>query len=277
MNAGGLAKAIDPHLTEEQAKALYYNLVEMGFIKYDESTGTVTMRTKVIDYVQSNAKKVDYDIIHIKSVPKTGIDYIDFKTNNVDLKGVHVVPISDTANVTIYPGNSSLSIQKNRDMTFDGLVYGGRLDFFGKDYKFNYAPFTMDLNGLDSMRINIPDSSGKLDQNGQPLLRTLLTDIVGVKGMLEVDAPINKSGRAHLYQFPKLTSREKSYAYYDDPISVEGPIRKRISTLRYYLSNLIASTHLLHLSLIGRVSYHLRGFLRISRISYISCRSIAWF
>ena len=227
MNAGDLAKAIDPHLTEEQTKALYYNLVEMGFIKYDESTGTVTMRTKVVNYVQSNAKKVDYDIIHIKSVPKTGIDYIDLKTNNVDLKGVHVVPISDTANVTIYPANSSVSIQKNRDMKFDGLVYGGRLDFFGKDYKFNYAPFTMDLNGLDSMRINIPDSSGKLDQNGQPLLRTLLTDIVGVKGMLEVDAPINKSGRAHLYAFPKLTSREKSYAYYDDPNIGGGAYKKK--------------------------------------------------
>ncbi|MBS1686477.1 MAG: brain acid soluble protein 1, partial [Bacteroidetes bacterium] len=216
LNAADLAKAIDPHLTEEQAKALYYSLVEGGFIRYDENTGTVTMRDKVINYVMSNSKKLDYDIIRLKSVPKTGTDYIDLKSNTVELKGVDAVPISDTAKVVIFPYNRSINIQKNRDMTFDGLVYGGRLDFFGRNYKFDYQPFTFDLNGLDSMRINIPDSLGRLDANGEPMLRTLLTDIVGVKGLLEVDAPINKSGRTRLSQFPKLTSKDKSYAYYDD-------------------------------------------------------------
>ncbi|MCW3127642.1 MAG: hypothetical protein JWO03_3300 [Bacteroidetes bacterium] len=227
LNASDLAKVIDPHLTEEQAKSLYYNLVETGFIKYDEQTGTVTMRDKVINYVMANSKKVDYDIIHIKSVTKTGTDYINLKTNNVELKGVEAVPISDTAAVIIFPANNSINIQKNRDMQFDGLVYGGRLDFFGRNYKFDYAPFTIDLNGLDSMRINIPDSAGRLDSHGKPMLRTLLTDIVGVKGLLEVDAPINKSGRTRLSQFPKLTSKEKSYAYYDDPSIAGGAYRKK--------------------------------------------------
>lgn len=216
LNATDLAKAIDPHLTEEQAKALYYSLVEGGFIRYDENTGTVTMRDKVVNYVMSNSKKLDYDIIRLKSVPKAGTDYIDLKNNTVELKGVDAVPISDTAKVVIFPYNRAINIQKNRDMTFDGLVYGGRLDFFGRNYKFDYQPFTFDLNGLDSMRINIPDSAGRLDANGEPMLRTLLTDIVGVKGLLEVDAPINKSGRTRLSQFPKLTSKDKSYAYYDD-------------------------------------------------------------
>jgi hypothetical protein len=227
INATDLAKAIDSHLTEEQAKALYYNLVEMGFIRYDEAQGLVTMRDKVINYVMSNSKKVDYDIIRIKSVPKTGTDYIDLKTNTVELKGVEAVPISDTASVIIFPASKAINIQKNRDMQFDGLVYGGRLDFFGKNYKFNYSPFTMDLNGLDSMRINIPDSAGRLDANGQPILRTLLTDIVGVKGLLEVDAPINKSGRTRLSQFPKLTSKDKSYAYYDDPNIAGGAYKRK--------------------------------------------------
>ncbi len=227
LNATELAKAIDPHLTEEQAKSLYYQLVEMGFIRYDEAAGVVTMRDKVINYVMSNSKKVDYDIIRIKSVPKDGIDYIDLKNNNVELKGVSAVPISDTANVVIFPANKTIKLQKDRDMEFDGLVYGGRLDFFVKNYKFAYAPFTIDLNGLDSMRINIPDSANSLDQYGQPKLRTLLTDIIGVKGILEVDAPINKSGRTRLSQFPKLTSKEKSYASYEDPGIAGGAYKRK--------------------------------------------------
>jgi len=226
LNATELAKAIDPHLTEEQAKALYYQLVEMGFIRYDEATSTVTMRDKVINYVMSNSKKVDYDILRIKSVPKDGTDYIDLKNNNVELKGVSAVPISDTAKVVIFPANKTIKLQKDRDMQFDGLVYGGRLDFFGKDYKFSYAPFTIDLNGLDSMRINIPDGD-KVDEYGQPKLKTLLTDIIGVKGLLEVDAPINKSGRTRLSQFPKLTSREKSYASYEDPQIAAGAYKRK--------------------------------------------------
>ena len=227
LNATDLARAIDPHLTEEQAKSLYYELVEMGFIRYDEASGIVTMRDKVINYVMSNSKKVDYDIIRIKSVPKDGIDYIDLKNNNVELKGVSAVPISDTASVVIFPANKTIELQKDRDMEFDGLVYGGRLDFFGKKYKFSYAPFTIDLNNLDSMRINIPDSANSTDQYGQPKLRTLLTDIIGVKGLLEVDAPINKSGRTRLSQFPKLTTKDKSYASYEDPNIAGGAYKKK--------------------------------------------------
>ena len=226
LNANDLAKAIDSHLTEEQAKSLYYELVEMGFIRYDEAAGIVTMRDKVINYVMSNSKKVDYDIIRIKSVPKDGIDYIDLKNSNVELKGVSAVPISDTANVVIFPAGKTIKLQKDRDMEFDGLVYGGRLDFFGKNYKFAYAPFTIDLNGLDSMRINIPDGD-KVDEYGQPKLKTLLTDIIGVKGILEVDAPINKSGRTRLAQFPKLTSKEKSFASYEDPQIAGGAYKRK--------------------------------------------------
>jgi hypothetical protein len=226
LNATELARAIDPHLNEEQAKSLYYQLVEMGFIRYDEAAGIVTMRDKVINYVMSNSKKVDYDIIRIKSVPKDGIDYIDTKSNNVELKGVSSVPISDTAKVVIFPAGKSIKLGKDRDMEFDGLVYGGRLDFFGKNYKFSYAPFTIDLNGLDSMRINIPIPD-KFDEFGQPKLQTLLTDIIGVKGLLEVDAPINKSGRTRLSQFPKLTSKEKSFASYEDPQIAAGAYKRK--------------------------------------------------
>jgi len=221
LDANALAKAMNPNLTEGMAKSLYYQLVEEGFIVYDEPSSTVLMRDKVLHYVLSNAKRKDYDIIKMRSIPKDGQDYIDLSNNNIELKGVKSIPISDTASVYFFPDNNFVKIQKNRNLEFDGLIYGGRMDFYGKDQKFQYDSFLVNLSGLDSMRINIPDGD-KTDVNGTPKLMTLRTNIEGIKGQMKIDLPINKSGRARLLQYPQLISKENSFAYYDDPAIQRG-------------------------------------------------------
>jgi hypothetical protein len=76
---------------------------------------------------------------------------------------VKEVPISDSAFVYFVSlKNNAISLQKDRNMEFDGLVYAGRMDLFGEKYKFQYAPFTVDLTKVDTMRINVPDSLGKV-------------------------------------------------------------------------------------------------------------------
>ncbi len=177
--------------------------------------GIITVKDKTINYVLAKAKKIDYDIITVKSAPQSGNDYIDLKSSDIDLKGVYKVPISDTAFVYFYPKNSSINLQKDRNMEFDGVMLAGRMDMTGEKFKFKYLPFTVDLTKVDTMRINIPDS-GKVDENGNPILRPMKSKVEGIKGLLEIDAPINKSGRTRLPQFPRLYSRDKSYIYYDD-------------------------------------------------------------
>ena len=142
INAIEVARALDPNLKEGEVKSLFYQLVENGFILYNEDLGVVTVKDKTLNYVLANAKKIDYDIIHINSAPQAGSgnDYIDLKNSNLDLKGVKQVPISDTAFVYFIPKNNSLSLQKDRNMEFDGLVYAGRMDLYGEKYKFQYAP-----------------------------------------------------------------------------------------------------------------------------------------
>jgi hypothetical protein len=226
LNADEVAKAFDSHLTEQQAKSIFYELVKQGFIIYDESTSTILVRDKVMHYVMSNAKKKDYDIIRIQSIPKDGNDYIDLKNNNIELKGVKYVPISDTAGVSFYPANNFVKIQKDRNMEFDGMIYGGRMDFFGNNYHFKYDSFYVGFQQLDSLRINIPDGD-KVDANNQPLLKTLRTNIEGIAGRMDVDLPINKSGRARLMQYPRLISTGKSFAYYADREIAGGAYKKQ--------------------------------------------------
>ncbi len=221
INATDLARALDPNLKEGELKSLLYSLVEGGFILYNEDLGVVTVKDKAINYVLANAKKIDYDLIHIKSAPQSGNDYIDLKSSNIDLKGVKEVPISDTAFVYFVPKNNAISLQKDRNMEFNGLIYAGRMDLYGEKYKFQYAPFTVDLTKVDTMRINVPDSN-KVDDYGNPILKPIRSRIENMKGLLEIDAPINKSGRTKLPQFPRLYSREKSYIYYDDPTVAKG-------------------------------------------------------
>lgn len=226
INALDVARALDPHLTEVQAKSLFYELVENGFIAYNETDGIITVKDKALNYVLANAKKIDYDIIRINSAPQKGNDYIDLSNNNIDLKGVKDVPISDTAFVYFIPKDNSISLQKDRNMEFDGLIYAGRMDLTGKKYKFNYTPFTVDLTQVDTMRINVQDS-GKVDAYGNPVLKPLRSKIENLKGLLEIDAPINKSGRTRLPQFPRLYSREKSYIYYDDSTVAKGAYNRK--------------------------------------------------
>lgn len=221
MNALEVARALSPSLTEEQARSLFYELVENGFILYDEDQGIVTLKDKAINYVLANAKKIDYDIIRITSAPQKGNDFIDLKNNNIDLKGVFEIPISDTAYVYFRPKNNSISLQKDRNMEFDGLIYAGRMDLYGQKFKFNYTPFTVDLTQVDTMRINVQDSN-RVDAYGEPILKPLKSKVENFKGMLEIDAPINKSGRTRLPQFPRLYSLDKSYVYYDDSSVAKG-------------------------------------------------------
>jgi len=226
VNVLEVAKAFDPNLKETEIKSILYKLVENGFILYNEDWGVVTVKDKTLNYVLANAKKIDYDIIRIKSAPLDGTDFIDLKNSNIDLKGVKYVPISDTANVSIVPKNNNISLQKDRNMEFDGLMYAGRTDMFGEKFKFQYAPFTVDLNKVDSMRLLVPDSVKK-DAYGNPVLIPLRSRIENIKGLLEVDAPINKSGRTRLPQFPRLYSREKSYVYYDDSTVAKGAYKRK--------------------------------------------------
>jgi hypothetical protein len=227
LNAGEFAKTLNQNLTEGETKTLLYQLVEMGFIFYNEGTGVIYVRDKTLNYVLANAKKIDYDVIRIKSAPMSGKnDYIDLNNSNIDLKGVKFVPISDTANVVFFPRNESISLQKDRNMQFDGMIYAGRMDLHGEKHKFQYAPFTVDLTKVDSMVINIPDGD-KVDEYGQPILMPIRSKVEDMKGLLEIDAPINKSGRTRLPQFPRMATKDKSYVYYDDPAIAKGAYNRK--------------------------------------------------
>jgi hypothetical protein len=211
--AADYAKLISPTMTVSQVKPLIYQLVREGFITYDEKYELITLGPKIDHYVRSMAKHKDFDNIRIESRTKQQNGRIDLSNNNIQLEGVERVPISE-ANFTMFvPDEQKISIQKNRDMLFDGMFFCGRLDFFGKNHNFKYDSFDMVLPQVDTLIFNIPDGD-KLDVKGNPILIPVNSVVENLIGHVNINIPINKSGRADLPQFPQFTSKEKSKVFY---------------------------------------------------------------
>ncbi|MGB1248269.1 MAG: hypothetical protein ACPG4Z_05245, partial [Chitinophagales bacterium] len=209
------AKLISPTMTEQQAKPLLFQLVQEGFITYDEKTSIIKVKDKVNHYVRANAKFKDYDNISIKSTTDKQNGRIDMKSNDIILEGVDNVPISYATMTEFFPDSGRIIIQEDRDMLFDGMFFCGRVDVFGRENYFIYDSFDMDVPLIDTFILNIPDGD-KTDAQGNPLLRPLNTVIEELDGDININIPINKSGRADLAQFPVFTSNEKSKVYFEN-------------------------------------------------------------
>ncbi|MEY2830089.1 MAG: hypothetical protein RIQ33_1947 [Bacteroidota bacterium] len=216
VDADVIAKQMNPNYDEGTIKRTLYNLTEEGFIFYSEYRHLVVLKDKGATYVKANKKFVDYDNIKIKSESANGRSaQIDMTTNNIKINGIKSFSLSDSNQVTIFPSYSSVVMKKGRDMDFGGSMYGGHLDFLGRNFAFDYNKFKVGITTADSMMIYL--GTGKMDDDGvHEQLRRTGTFICGISGDLMIDGPFNKSTRVKLPSYPKLFSTQNSYAYYDD-------------------------------------------------------------
>jgi hypothetical protein len=111
----------------EAVTGLCIDMANKGFIFYDRTNNEVTIKKKTKDFLDSYAKKKDYDIINIVSETKAPTDnaILDLKKYGLTVNGVTGVLLSDSQKVAIYPYNKQLNIGKNRDISFDGVVEAG--------------------------------------------------------------------------------------------------------------------------------------------------------
>lgn len=219
------AQQISPNLTVQQVKPVIFNLVQEGFITYDKKSEKIEVKPKVSHYVLANAEKKDYDDITFLSNNKVKNASINLDNKSLNLEGVKKIPISIANSTLFFPDSQKITIEKNRNMLFNGLFFSGRIDFFGTDNYFNYEEFSMDLPQIDTLIINIPDGD-KLDQYGQAILRPINSTLSQLSGSLQINLPINKSGNSALAQFPIFESKSYSKVFYED-IKIGGGAYKK--------------------------------------------------
>jgi len=193
-------------------RQLMMNLTNMGFLNFDFAEDRVYVKEKVFDYLAANAGKQDYDVINFQSRTKNNINAsINLLNFDLNINGVRRIFLSDSQKVYIIPEKQKITVKKNRDFTFAGVVHAGLFDFFGRQFSFEYDNFKINLNNVDSLRLSV---HGEVNRAGERELIPIKTVIEYINGELLVDKPFNKSGFKPSPTYPIFNSFKDSYAFY---------------------------------------------------------------
>ncbi|MCC6818229.1 MAG: hypothetical protein IT245_05015, partial [Bacteroidia bacterium] len=184
-------------------------LADDGFIYYFPENDSIYVRDKLYMWNSNAYGGRDYDVLRFGSViaGKPNITYY-FNSHDLVMQGVRKFTFSDSQNVVSIPHDQVLTIKKNKNLQFSGLIRAGRIDFFSKDFNFNYTNFQIDNTTIDSMVIYYPD----VNTNS---LRKVESVLSNTYGRILIDKPNNKSGLKDHPEYPIFIAEKGSEINYD--------------------------------------------------------------
>ncbi len=206
----------------EAVTGLCIDMANRGFVFYDRKFNEITLKKKVDDFLNSYAKKIDYDVMSIVSETSAPLDnaILDLKNYRMTVNGVRGIFLSDSQKVAIYPYNNQVVIGKNRSLQFDGVVEAGLFTVFGHNFSFSYDTFKIRLQKIDSIRIAVETT--EKDAYGNPVIKPVDNLIQLGTAELYIDDPLNKSGLKSLKQYPIINAITYSYIFFDKLAGLEG-------------------------------------------------------
>eukprot|EP01029_Cantina_marsupialis_P024427 TRINITY_DN6288_c0_g1_i2.p1 TRINITY_DN6288_c0_g1~~TRINITY_DN6288_c0_g1_i2.p1 ORF type:complete len:1491 (-),score=14.03 TRINITY_DN6288_c0_g1_i2:126-4598(-) len=209
-----------------QVRQQMISLSFQGFVSYNRNTDEITLQKRLDDYIKSGMGRQDYDVIQFTTQTNNKqADAIYFIGNSdLQINGVRQIAVSDSQNVVIYPRHQKIVLQKNRDFQFDGKIMAGLLDMYGKDFKFSYENFKIDLDLIDSLQINVVVDS--LSRYGKRYTNQLGSVLEKITGDLLIDDPNNKSGNQKFADYPIFNSTDSCYVYYDSKRVQQGVYKR---------------------------------------------------
>lgn len=214
-------------MPEDVVTGMCIDMANKGFVFYDQANREVTLKKKTKDFINSYAGKKDYDVLSIVSETKPPLDnaILDLKSFNLTVNGVENVFLSDSQRVVVYPYKQQLTLEKNRNFKFDGVVEAGLFTIFGRDFEFSYDTFKLRLHNIDSIKIAV--ETEKRDNYGNPIIARINSLIQLSRGEIYIDDPKNKSGLRSLAQYPIINATSPSYIFYDRIPGLEGVYSKK--------------------------------------------------
>ncbi|MBK7027968.1 MAG: hypothetical protein IPH45_01595 [Bacteroidales bacterium] len=209
----------------EQVRVQMIKLANAGFLIFDIDNDFVTLKPRLTEFLASHNGVKDFDIIQFNSFVEKGSNAIlDLKTMDLTIQGVQQVMLSDSQYVYVIPQDQKIILKRNRDFLFKGRVHAGFFDFYAHECSFDYDKFLINLPQVDSMVLAVP--SWEVDQGGYRRLVRVKNVIADMSGVLEVDAPNSKSGRKSLQEYPRFTSKDNSFVYFDRKNIVKGVYKR---------------------------------------------------
>lgn len=185
------------------------DLSDDGFLYYYPEKDSIYIKDKLYMWNSNSLGGRDYDVLRFASVigAKPNITYY-FNTKELVMQGVRRFTFSDSQNVLAVPTEQIITIRKDKNVQFSGLIRAGRIDFFSKDFNFDYANFQINNTTIDSMVIYYPD----VNTNS---LRKVESVLSNTYGRILIDKPNNKSGLKDHPEYPIFIAERGSEINYD--------------------------------------------------------------
>ena len=208
--------ATDLGTSEANMRSAMSGLARDGYVAWNSQTGEVTILPKGMHYVASARDKKDYDHIAIKSLSGSGKNAtLNLNTNELTVRGVQRFNFSDdSATVYVKPDSAIIRIGQDRNITFGGTVVASAMRFKGRDFKFDYKGFYVDMAKIDSIVIRSETKDRKGRPTGKKADFTLTNRGKVSTGRLFLNDPKNKSGRKKLGQYPAFDSKSGANVYF---------------------------------------------------------------
>lgn len=230
VSVGDVAQYI--RMDRKQAYNLIKDLVNHGYLIYDQKAELAHPTKDFYLAVDASKKKIDYDVININSVTTNFEPNIVYNMSNNDLKlnGVDDVYISSylvtklnekneevkyNKNLEIRPYDKSLTIKKDFEMLFSGSMEVGQFTFYIRDGVFDYDNFLMDLPQIDSVAFR--NTKGERVDNV----------IANCSGVFYINDKNNKSGIKTDPKFPLFDSNKECYVYFDKKKTNQGMLDRK--------------------------------------------------
>jgi hypothetical protein len=127
-------------ISPEYIRPMMLSYNNLGFVDFEYDEDRIVIQERLFDYVKFMAGKKDYDVIEFKSNLSGNQTNAKINLLNFDLKitGVKQIFLSDSQSVNIFPLGQTITVKKNRDFSFAGIINAGRFKFFGKFFNWFY-------------------------------------------------------------------------------------------------------------------------------------------
>ncbi len=190
-------------------KSRFIQLSNEGFISYYESTDTVIVRKKLVNWVKHKQGLKDYDNIKYNFGGDKRV-FLDLKTNEMVFDGVESVVLSNNMKTGIVP-EGVIRVGANRKMYFDGHINAGEAVVSGKGFVFDYDSLQIRSSKIEVMHLKNANStiegfSGRI--------------YIAKKGFLGLEDTLTTA------DYPKVVAETPSKVFYDKN-NKQGDVYKR--------------------------------------------------
>ncbi|MBC7389475.1 MAG: hypothetical protein H7329_09715 [Opitutaceae bacterium] len=207
-------------------------LAQEGFAEFNSQTGFVKLTKKAWHYSLSKSSKKDFDGIQLEclSPQKTNV-ILDLVSKKMTANGVKRAFLCKPLNVYFETdSNNQVIIEKNRKITFDGMVSAGRFQFSGRNYKFDYDSFMVRMGRVDVVNINISKDYNIGIYGGENMKHKRLgIELEQSRGELYINKPNNKSGKRLMPEYPIFHASTGGVVYFDKKEILGGAYDRNVA------------------------------------------------